>query len=284
MLSESESDLSEPSNALYFVKGYDSAVTAVITDSEDDLFFLNETVEFEPPDFDSEEEQEEDEESEDEVIVISSEDEDPGAEGGDEYEEGQESDSDIDEDDLWSCPHCNLKNHPLSRQCARCWVERHEWLPHLKRLSSEPPMESSKTIEESASYPTLQKSHSLSVTPTIENPSSSSSSPQLITFTQLLGSSSLAASSSTSAEINNQGQSSSHHTHQTDNKSSKTKDSAFSPDLCVICLVQPRNASLVHGRTGHQVCCIGCAEKLKESKKKCPVCRRKIKLVVKNFF
>lgn len=41
MLSESESDLSEPSNALYFVKGYDSAVTAVITDSEDDLFFLN---------------------------------------------------------------------------------------------------------------------------------------------------------------------------------------------------------------------------------------------------
>ena len=67
------------------------------------------------------------------VIVISSEDEDPGAEGGDEYEEGQESDSDIDEDDLWSCPHCNLKNHPLSRQCARCWVERHEWLPHLKR-------------------------------------------------------------------------------------------------------------------------------------------------------
>ena len=41
ILSESESDLSEPSNALYFVKGYDSAVTAVITDSEDDLFFLN---------------------------------------------------------------------------------------------------------------------------------------------------------------------------------------------------------------------------------------------------
>ena len=153
----------------------------------------------------------------------------------------------------------------------------------LVRLSSEPPMESSKTTETSASYPSLQKSHSLSVTPTIENPSSSSSS-QLITFTQLLGSSPLAASSSESAEINNQGQSSSHHNHQTDNKSFDRKDSAFSPDLCVICLVQPRNASLVHGRTGHQVCCIGCAEKLKENKKKCPVCRKKIKLVVKNFF
>ena len=65
---------------------------------------------------------------------------------------------------------------------------------------------------------------------------------------------------------------------------SKIPDCAHEPDLCVICLVQPRNASLVHGRTGHQVCCIGCAEKLKEGKKKCPVCRKKIRLVVKNFF
>ena len=37
--SESESELSEPS--MYFIKGYESAVTAIITDSEDDLFFLN---------------------------------------------------------------------------------------------------------------------------------------------------------------------------------------------------------------------------------------------------
>ena len=68
------------------------------------------------------------------AVLLSSEDEDPGAEGGDEYEEGQELDSDIDEDDLWPCPQCNLKNHPMSRQCARCWMERHEWLPHLKRF------------------------------------------------------------------------------------------------------------------------------------------------------
>ena len=39
--SESESDLSEKSNTVYFVKGYDSAVTATVTDSEDDLFFLS---------------------------------------------------------------------------------------------------------------------------------------------------------------------------------------------------------------------------------------------------
>lgn len=68
-----------------------------------------------------------------ELVVISSDEEDPGAEGGDEYEGDRESDSEIDEDDLWACSQCNLKNHPMSRQCARCWTERHEWLPHLKR-------------------------------------------------------------------------------------------------------------------------------------------------------
>ena len=54
-------------------------------------------------------------------------------------------------------------------------------------------------------------------------------------------------------------------------------------DLCVVCLARPRNASLVHGDTGHQVCCLECASRLKLEKKRCPVCRKKIKLVIKNF-
>ncbi|KXJ20345.1 hypothetical protein AC249_AIPGENE28606 [Exaiptasia diaphana] len=33
--------------------------------------------------------------------------------------------------------------------------------------------------------------------------------------------------------------------------------------LCIICLAEKRNASIIHGKTGHQVCCITCAEKLK---------------------
>lgn len=54
-------------------------------------------------------------------------------------------------------------------------------------------------------------------------------------------------------------------------------------NLCVVCSTEPRNASIIHGRSGHQVCCITCAEKLKADKKRCPVCRKKIQLVVKNF-
>ena len=55
-------------------------------------------------------------------------------------------------------------------------------------------------------------------------------------------------------------------------------------DLCVVCVTRPRNASIIHGDTGHQVCCLECASRLKTEKKRCPVCRKKIKLVVKNFF
>ncbi|XP_031564140.1 protein Mdm4-like isoform X2 [Actinia tenebrosa] len=64
---------------------------------------------------------------------------------------------------------------------------------------------------------------------------------------------------------------------------SSTEKNATEQPLCVICTTAPRNASIIHGRSGHQVCCITCAEKLKAAKKKCPVCRRKIHYVIKNF-
>lgn len=54
-------------------------------------------------------------------------------------------------------------------------------------------------------------------------------------------------------------------------------------NLCVVCSTKPRNASIIHGRSGHQVCCFTCAEKLKADKKRCPVCRRRIHNVIKNF-
>ena len=50
-------------------------------------------------------------------------------------------------------------------------------------------------------------------------------------------------------------------------------------DLCVVCVTRPRNTSIIHGDTGHQVCCLECASRLKTEKKRCPVCRKKIKLV-----
>ena len=53
---------------------------------------------------------------------------------------------------------------------------------------------------------------------------------------------------------------------------------------CLCCLEYPRNATLVHGDTGHIVCCLHCARVLKAQGQKCPVCRMEIDAVIKHFF
>ncbi|XP_013419773.1 protein Mdm4 [Lingula anatina] len=54
-------------------------------------------------------------------------------------------------------------------------------------------------------------------------------------------------------------------------------------DLCVICMSKPKEASIIHGKTGHQVTCYSCAKRLKWSGRPCPICRRPIQKVIKNF-
>ena len=55
-------------------------------------------------------------------------------------------------------------------------------------------------------------------------------------------------------------------------------------EMCRFCCVRPKTACIIHGRTGHQVCCYKCAKKLRKRGKPCPVCRRPIQHIVKNFF
>lgn len=66
-------------------------------------------------------------------------------------------------------------------------------------------------------------------------------------------------------------------------KTSSPMKSIVAPGLCIICLLNPRDASLIHGASGHQICCLSCAKKLKQKGSKCPVCRRTIQKVVRNY-
>ena len=54
-------------------------------------------------------------------------------------------------------------------------------------------------------------------------------------------------------------------------------------DLCTVCMVKPKEASIIHGKTGHQVCCYVCAKRLRRKGRPCPVCRRPIQKVIKNY-
>jgi len=51
--------------------------------------------------------------------------------------------------------------------------------------------------------------------------------------------------------------------------------------LCTLCCQRPKDASFIHGRLGHQVCCYPCAKKLWKKQATCPVCRRKVDRIIR---
>ena len=53
---------------------------------------------------------------------------------------------------------------------------------------------------------------------------------------------------------------------------------------CVICLLEERTSTIVHGETGHIACCLGCARILKARGDRCPVCRLEIENVIQHFW
>uniref|UniRef100_A0A7S2S0R0 RING-type domain-containing protein n=1 Tax=Rhizochromulina marina TaxID=1034831 RepID=A0A7S2S0R0_9STRA len=53
---------------------------------------------------------------------------------------------------------------------------------------------------------------------------------------------------------------------------------------CIVCLSAPRQATIVHGETGHIACCMECARILKAKGDRCPVCRMSIDLVIQHFW
>src|SRR6218665_2776317 len=71
------------------------------------------------------------------------------------------------------------------------------------------------------------------------------------------------------------------HESRTQNGRAGQASSALS--LCIICLSEPKVASLIHGTSGHQACCYQCALQLKRMHKPCPVCRRPIQKVIRNY-
>jgi len=54
--------------------------------------------------------------------------------------------------------------------------------------------------------------------------------------------------------------------------------------LCVVCLTDARNATFVHGETGHIACCLLCARALQARGDSCPVCRLPVDVVIQHFF
>ncbi|CAM9482483.1 unnamed protein product [Scytosiphon promiscuus] len=65
--------------------------------------------------------------------------------------------------------------------------------------------------------------------------------------------------------------------------SSSSSESENDDNLCIVCMTEKRNACLVHGKTAHTIVCLPCGNRLKKANMGCPVCKRRIDVVIQNF-
>lgn len=309
-----------------------SKITAIVKDSSDDLWFLEEDAEVDrfsdvvyADEFeiasncysDSDGDRADILSSPEAVIVICDESDldcfaDCEWSGFDES-----SDEDLLPGDKWFCLICEHSNGPLHRFCESCWTLRPNWLP---RPPPKVPVldKTEREFAENHQVPTTSAAGERAATANCSRhgasesgdnqQSSSTSANSLATCSQ----SSIRDDSFTSQEIldsQDSGVASLASASSAESTSRKGADfdktqgcigpvdncvqdlqhsnssaTLISPlTSCIICFSHPKEATIVHGKTGHQCCCYQCACRLKRRKRPCPVCRRDIQKVIRNY-
>ncbi|NWH85816.1 MDM4 protein, partial [Aegithalos caudatus] len=253
--------------------------TAIVSDTTDDLWFLNEcpleqgTAGLRVGVLDCQE-------------VTPSDTKVPEDVSLDELEDSQclsdDTDTEAAPEDCWQCSKCRKFNSPGKRYCYRCWALRKDWyrdcpkLPHSLSLSNINSMENQEQDEgldvpdcrRTISAPAGQAKHLFlgENKPPRVDPGSSLESLDLALdgkrkrdFTQL----------------------------KKDEEEEEVVESLESIKTvlnpCFLCQHRPRDGNIVHGRTAHLVACFRCARMLKKKRAPCPVCRKEIQRVIRIF-
>nr|XP_033774030.1 protein Mdm4 isoform X1 [Geotrypetes seraphini] len=258
--------------------------TAVVSDTTDDLWFLNESqseklsVEVKMESHDSEEEEGEGAGDKKMIEVTIYEDE---------LDDTQDlidvADPDINSEDSWQCTKCKKFNSPIKRYCFRCWALRKDWYADCPKLvhslstshiSSKP---LKKDDDKGIDIPDCRRTISAPVVrPTEEKPRltpcTSIESLDLAQSTVL----SLPASENKGSRQSSRQQAS-----ELQNDMLQSSKGLLEP--CRLCKRRPRNGNIIHGRTAHLVTCFLCAKMLQRGQLPCPVCKKQIHMVVKIF-
>ncbi|CAN0262705.1 unnamed protein product [Lampetra planeri] len=252
-------------------RGYE---TAVVTDSSDDLWFLDESnsdqfsVEFE-------------------VESIHSEDYDGEGEDGESGEHS--SDDEVSRrftNDGWRCTECSETNHPMHGYCQRCWCLRKDWLPDAAKQQQQEQQQQQQHTTTTTTTSTLPT--------TMGSPAAPRGVFTMPGITTALLEEALARNiDSDDGHDEIDGRRSKKTANEEDDEYEKEyeKESGAGGannacpllDMCIICQHEPRSCTIVHGKTGHLVTCYMCAKKLKRRNKPCPVCRSPIQAVIKTY-
>uniref|UniRef100_UPI00358F46FC E3 ubiquitin-protein ligase Mdm2-like isoform X1 n=1 Tax=Myxine glutinosa TaxID=7769 RepID=UPI00358F46FC len=268
-------------------QGYE---TVMVTDSSDDLWFLEKSdsdsdrfsVEYEVASLSSSEfgNAETDETTSDaeteavyEVTVYNSET-DSSCEGDSEIE--------FPKEDRWRCSKCHEVNLPLHRFCLRCWNPHKAWMPIAKQYDSHgvdvPDGACGKDQACTEADPAkIGKVKGLKAEEVVKEEEEEKFDGNEEGRGDDAGTSGLSSQSSFGSQDGTA-------------TVGLVKDSGRIPlDLggsqnsCVICQLNPKSCTIVHGRTGHFVTCYPCAKRLKRLGHVCPVCRSPIQALIKTY-
>ncbi|XP_009074808.1 PREDICTED: protein Mdm4, partial [Acanthisitta chloris] len=249
--------------------------TAIVSDTTDDLWFLNECpleqssagVKVEVAD--CEEVKEGDTKVTEDVCL-------------DDLEDTQclsdDTDTEAASEDCWQCSKCRKLNSPGKRYCCRCWALRQGWYSGCPRLPHTLSLPSIQALQP-------QEDPGLDVPDCRRTISAPIGQPKEF----LVGSKSQVdpCGSIESLDLARGCESKESLLSLTEQKKEEEMESLESIKMllnpCFLCQHRPRDGNIVHGRTAHLVACFRCAKMLKKKRSPCPVCRKEIEMVIRVF-
>ncbi|XP_041083559.1 protein Mdm4-like isoform X2 [Polyodon spathula] len=260
--------------------------TAIVSDTTDDLWFLNEgeservSIEMKEAALESDRGSEREEGGEKEMLECSLFEKEPEE---DSQCQSDDTDTEVSIQDAWQCTECRKYNSPLQRYCIRCWALRKDWYKDCQRLVhaiSLPDIPASAVGQEAeqddgidipdcrrtVSDPIILPSH-LSDRP---GPPSKALTLTTASLTPSGVSEGLESSQGDSLDLLDLGQG-----------MNVRSEAILEP--CSLCHVRPRNGNIIHGRTAHLITCFSCARKLHKFRSPCPGCGLIIQRVIKIF-
>ncbi|XP_007481287.1 protein Mdm4 isoform X2 [Monodelphis domestica] len=234
--------------------------TAIVSDTTDDLWFLNES----------------NSEQLNVAVKVEATDTEQASEGG---KEG-------DKKDEWQCTKCKKFNSPSKRYCFRCWALRKDWYSDCPKLSH------SLSVSNITAMPTKKDDQGIDVPDcrrTISDPLvrpkeayKIEEKPKLMDPCSSVEFLDLAQSSESQETVSSLGEQSDNlYEQKTDAMAMEDYKNLFKP--CKLCEKRPRDGNIIHGRTAHLVVCFRCAKRLKKTQAPCPICKKSIQMVIKIF-
>uniref|UniRef100_A0ABM5G6X7 Protein Mdm4 n=1 Tax=Pogona vitticeps TaxID=103695 RepID=A0ABM5G6X7_9SAUR len=244
--------------------------TAVVSDTTDDLWFLNETasdqlgVTIPAKAIACEQADSDGKESSKTVNEVTC---------SDDFEDSQslsdDTDIDVPTEDCWQCIKCKKFNCPSKRYCFRCWALRKDWFSDCPKLAHSLSTSSiariqSKEDTEGMDVPDCRRT----VSAPVVRPKDPCQSETKCSLSPKSSMESLDFGRCKERE-------------EEELLSLESSKELLKP--CLVCQKRPRNGNIVHGRTAHLVACFTCAKMLKKMRTPCPLCKKQIQVVIKTY-